>query len=148
VASSSRSLNQTSCGFGINASGSGDATDQLDEVAGAESIRIEFDQEIEFTGLKLSSMGSEDVGRLTIAGGAPISLTGSTHTFTSGNLVTIGQAVLLEWVSGNGFSFDSFTVEVVPPGGASVPDAGSTLPLLALGILALATVRAQRHRAV
>jgi hypothetical protein len=31
---------------------------------------------------------------------------------------------------------------------ASVPDAGSTLPLLALGILALATVRAQRHRAV
>jgi hypothetical protein len=90
VASSSGSLNQTSGGFGINASGSGDTTDQLDGVAGAESIRIEFDQEIKFTGLKLSSMGSADVGRLTIAGGAPISLTGSTHTFTSDNLVTIG----------------------------------------------------------
>lgn len=145
VAGSSGLLNQTGSGFGINASGSGDATDQLDGVAGAESIRIEFDKEVSFTALKLSSMGTSDEGRLTIAGGTPISLTGNLHTFTSDNLVPVGDSVLLEWVKGNGFSFDSFTVEWVPRGGSAVSDAGSTLPLFALGFLVLAAFGAQQR---
>src|SRR5690349_5422073 len=37
-------LNRTASGFGVNAVGTGDLTDQIDDALGIESVRIVFDQ--------------------------------------------------------------------------------------------------------
>jgi hypothetical protein len=131
-------LNQISGGFGINASGSGDETHLLDDGSGVtESIGISFDVDVLFTGLALSLFSAGEEGSLLIPGQSPLSLldTGAgddIYTFASNNFVPAGQSVILSHVSGNGFSFDSFTVER-----AAVPVGGSTLPLLLAPLLGL-----------
>ena len=124
VDGSTGSLNQSGSGFGINASGSDDA-DQIDGAGdGAESVLISFDRDVFFTELQLSALSNrdpepDDSGSLRIAGFSLLTLldTGSgtdVYTFVSNNFVAAGETVLLKHVSGNGFSFDGFTVETVP----------------------------------
>lgn len=151
VAGATGILNQTNDGFGINATGSGDDTDALDDDQGAESIELSFSADVAFTQLTLSLFTpNEDAAQLTIADFGPIALPPQAartdvYTFNSDNLVLAGQTVTLDFLGGNGFSFDSFSIETdVPTTG--VPDSGSTAVLLAGALTGLFGLGVRRSR--
>lgn len=131
-------LNQTANGFGINASGSGDDTNQIDNGSGVtEFVTIEFDQLVTLDQLVLSSFTTSETASLTIAGGSPILLGGTSpatdiYNFSTNNIVPIGQSVILAHSIGNGFSFsfDEFTVTPAIPEPA-------TIALLGIGLAGL-----------
>lgn len=117
---SSGTLNATATNFGVNASPSGDITDQIDagSADGSESITIWFDQSVIFQSLSLSSYSTGEQALLNIAG-ANFDLPAMTagldfYTFSNNNSVALGQTVVLSHLSGNGFSFESFQVSTVP----------------------------------
>jgi len=145
VSGSTGALNQTASAFGINASTSDDDTDTLDGGAGAESISLLFNTDIVFTQLGLSLLSAGESASLTIDGFAsiPLSDTGvgsDIFSYASNNLVLTGQTVLLSWIGGNGFSFDNFTIDTdVPP--TTVPESGTTLAFLGLGVFGLILFR-------
>ena len=133
-------LNQTASWFGINASGSGDDTDQIDNGSGvAEFVTIMFDQLVTFDQLVLSSFTGAEQASLTIAGGSPILLDGTVpaidvYNFSTNNIVSIGQSVILAYSTGNGFSFDEFTVTTSEP--TAVPEP-ATIALLGICLAGL-----------
>ncbi|GAX60754.1 hypothetical protein SCALIN_C14_0017 [Candidatus Scalindua japonica] len=132
-------LNQTAGGFGINALGAGDDTDTIDNGSGVtELITITFDQLVTFDQLILSSFTNAEDAILTIAGGPPITLVGTVpladvYNFPVTNTIPIGQSVMLAYNTGNGFSFDEFTVTL---GIAAVPEP-QTVVLLIIGLAVL-----------
>lgn len=141
VSGSGGVLNQTADNFGVNATLS-DVTDRLDGIAGAESISIVFDKNVLFTGLTLSSFSGAEGASLKINGflTLPLADTGSgtdVYSFAANNNLAVGQTVQINWASGNGFSFDSFTVEIQ----TAVPDTGTTAILLSLPLLGFWTLR-------
>jgi len=150
VQANTGSLNQTAGSFGIDASGT-DGSSLLDGVAGAEWISIVFDQNVTFTQLTLSALSSGEGGSITLGANALVTLsdTGSgtdVYNFAANNTVTAGQTVLIKWSTGNGFSFDAFTVDVP---GSSVPDGGETIFLLCLPVFFLLQLRRMwTHRGV
>ena len=122
VAGGSGALNQTGSGFGVDATG--DDTDRIDAGGGVESISIVFDTDVLLTGLNLSDFTTSETALLTIASFPALTLTGQSaandiYSFSANNLILAGQTLVLKWGSGNGFSFDSFTVDPVP---RPVPD--------------------------
>jgi len=134
-------LNRTANGFGINASGSGDDTDAIDNGSGVvESVTIMFDQLVTFDQLKLSlfTSAASDEASLTIADGPPIFLvdvgTTDIYNFSTDNIVSIGQSVMLAYSTGNGFSFDEFTVTT--SASTAVPEP-ATIALLGIGLAVL-----------
>jgi hypothetical protein len=148
-------LNRTASGFGVNSVGSGDATDQIDAIQGPEAVRLVFDQDVKFTQLVLalySTPGQSppgDQASLSLPGGTvfPLAMTSAidTYNFSSNNFIAAGQAVDLDWVQGNGFSFNSFTVEASP----SVPlPSTASAGLLAMGLLLTSGRFLRRPRAV
>lgn len=119
----SGSLHQLATGFGVDALGSGDNTHELDDVRGVESISITFDADVFFAALKLSDFGNDDHALLKIVGSAELNLdnsSGNAFAFSANNLVLAGETVVLKFGAGNGFSFDSFTVETIQR--STVPD--------------------------
>jgi hypothetical protein len=133
-------LNQTAGGFGINASGVGDTTDQIDNGSGVtEFVTIVFDQIVTFDQLILSSFTSAENTSLTIAGGSPITLVGTgpstdIYNFSTDNTIPVGQSVMLAYNTGNGFSFDGFTVTLAES--TAVPEP-ATIALLIIGLAGL-----------
>ena len=138
-------LNQTTTNYGINAIPSGDNSAQIDGASGiAESVSITFSQDILFTGLGLSDFGSSDIASLTVGGSAPILLIAGVFSFPSSNFVSTGSSVILGWVAGNGIRFDKFIIDTdVPTTGppASVPESGTTVTFLGLGVFGLILFR-------
>jgi hypothetical protein len=118
-------LNRTASGFGVNAVGSGDLTDQIDNANGIESVRLVFDQDVYFTQLVLAFYSTStqvppgDIANLGLPQGAlqPAAMTSAidTYNFSSNNFIAAGQAVDLAYVQGNGFSFNSFSVNSAVP---------------------------------
>ena len=150
-------MNQTTTGFGINAEDTGDdtndATNLLDGEEGAESISISFSQSVLFTELRLSSYTSPevdsaaagtDVAELTLNGFSaitPAPISGpDVFLYSSSNLISIGDTVVLKWVSYNGFSFDGFKIDTAVPL-AAVPESGTTLTFLGLAAFGLILFR-------
>ena len=133
-------LNQTSGDFGINASGVGDTTNQIDNGSGVdEFVTITFDKFVTFDQLILSSFTSSENASLTISGGSPITLVGTgpstdIYNFSTDNTILTGQSVILAYGTGNGFSFDEFTVTI--PESTIVPEP-TTMALLFIGIVGL-----------
>jgi hypothetical protein len=134
-------LNQTGSGFGINAQGVGDDTDAIDDGVIDEFVTIRFDQLVTFDQLLLSLVtdSENDEASLTIAGGIPILLvdTGDgkdKYNFLTENIVPIGQSVILAYSSGNGFSFDGFTVTLAES--TAVPEP-TTIILFGIGLAGL-----------
>ena len=135
-------LNQTGSAFGINASGSSDASHLIDNGNGlgvTEFAAIEFDQLVTFDQLVLSSFTGAEQASLTIAGGSPITRDGTgdasdVYDFSTGNIVPIGESVILAYSTGNGFSFDEFTVTT--SASTAVPEP-ATIALLGIGLAVL-----------
>ncbi len=108
-------LNQSSIGFGVNAIAGADDAARLDGDVLAETITLTFNIDVFLDQLQLSVLSEDEEGSLTIAGGTPVSLvdTGGgadEFDFNSNNTVLTTESIVLAWVSGNGFSFDDFTV--------------------------------------
>lgn len=126
LTASAGELNVTTSGFGVNYPGPGDDTDALDGALGLESVSVTFDVDVYFESLTLSIFSPGETATLNIASfpTVPLSDTGSgadVFSFSSNNLVSAGQAVVLAHESGNGFSFDSFSVSTVPePSSAAI----------------------------
>ncbi len=117
----------------------GDDTDTIDGIVGVESVTITFDQLVTFDQLALSLLGSTDEASLTIAGGPTILLVDAspspdTYSFSTNNIVSIGQSVILAYSKGNGFSFDEFTVTTSES--TAVPEP-STIAILGIGLTVL-----------
>ncbi len=137
LASNDGVLNRTAGGFGINALGVGDGTDQIDNGSGVtEFVMIVFDQIVTFDQLILSSFTSAENTSLTIAGGSPVTLIGTgpstdIYNFSTDNTIPVGQSVMLSYSTGNGFSFDGFTVTLAES--TAVPEP-ATIALLIIGL--------------
>ncbi|MBT3880504.1 MAG: PEP-CTERM sorting domain-containing protein [Candidatus Scalindua sp.] len=133
-------LNQTSGSFGINASEAGDVADIIDNGSEvAEFFTVKFDQLVTFDQLVLSSFTSAEDASLNISAGSPITLVGTgpsrdIYNFSTDNIIPIGQLVKLEYSTGNGFSFDEFTV--TPAESTVVPEPAS-VSLLIIGLVGL-----------
>ncbi len=133
-------LNRTSSAFGINASGGSDASSLIDNGNGAgitEFVSIEFDQLVTFDQLLLSSFTTSETANLTIADNSLITMDGTgpstdIYNFSEDNTVSIGQSVMLAFNTGNGFSFDEFTVTLAEP--TAVPEP-TTIILLGNGLI-------------
>ena len=131
-------LNRTAASFGINVEGlmntggcTGEESAQLDDGCTAESIVIELSSFATLVNIKVSSFGA-DLGLLDFE---KLSLTDI--DITSTGFLNVGQTVgpsgnrfSISFISGNGFSFDQFTIET------QVPEP-STLGLLGAGLLGL-----------
>jgi hypothetical protein len=105
-------LNQTGSAFGINAPLTGDATDQIDGDNGDEVVSVTFNQDIKLTLFEFHAIGSSDSGIITL----PLGGTFAVDSVVDGlsTLILAGQSISIAHVTGNGFSFDSVTVETVP----------------------------------
>ncbi|MEM7807353.1 MAG: hypothetical protein AAF561_04510 [Planctomycetota bacterium] len=128
-------FNGAGTGFGINAAASGDETQQIDGGAGAESFDISFNVPVFFNGGTVSLTTTSDSFSVTLPDTSVTVEDGSdSFAFTTDNVVDPGEAVRIAWIEGNGFSFDSFTVTVIPEPMA----AGAT------GLLGLVGLRRRR----
>jgi len=143
LAANDGDLNQTTSAFGINATGAGDDTDGIDGGSGAtEKVTVSFNAGLFVTQIVLASLSSSasDSASLSIAGTAfpYLTDTGSgqdVFNFNANNALATGQTLEIGWISGNGFSFESFTVESRSQ--KNVPDSSATLTLLITAFLCL-----------
>ncbi|MGJ8672978.1 PEP-CTERM sorting domain-containing protein [Rubritalea sp.] len=136
MTSTEGSLNQTANAFGVNHFDSGDLTAEIDGVAGAESLSFSFNATGLLDQLTFSSVGGSDYIRLTKNGGGAVDY--SANTVSPSIAFTSSDVFKLEYVSGNGMSFDSISI-------TSVPEPTSTI-LLGMGGLALLSRRKRTQR--
>ena len=133
-------LNTTSSGFGVNHPTTGDPTDHIDGMFAIETVSIVFNLPVRLDQIVLSDFtGSTtgDLASLTIDGFPLLTLNPTApaldvYNFSSNNTLPAGQSIVLAFVAGNGFSFDSFSV--------TVPEPASWL-LLSVGMVLLLGLR-------
>jgi hypothetical protein len=117
VAGNTGTLNATMGNFGINATPSGDDTDELDMVNGAETVRISFVAPATVTNISLQSIaigdfGTMDAGTLTI-GANSSSIAGGSSTVIPIHTNLDGQFLEVAFTgTGNGFGFNGLTLDV------------------------------------
>ena len=143
-------FNQNAGGFGINATGSGDKTDQIDDGSGlVESMFVTFDRVVRFRALGVSLLGGSDHFDLTVAGDLDSAV--GTESLADGfylgplldTVVPIGLGIAVGFASGNGFSLDSLAVDVESE--TPIPEPG-TFGLVGLVLIAGGLVRVGRRR--
>jgi PEP-CTERM motif len=138
-------FNQTATRFGINSLGTSDDSSSLIDAADgvSELLSISFSQVVKLDQIILSIFAPGEIAGLSIAGATPLLLNGLSDALDvydfSASTLDIGEQILLSHVSGNGFSFDSFTVSSV-----QVPEP-SVLVLMFVGVIGL-FVFGLRHR--
>ncbi len=112
-------LNQTGSGFGVNAPGGLDDTDQIDGDEGLESISVNFDSDVWLLAVQVSEFGS-DQASLRIGTHNPIPLDSNGFQDQDGVFIAQGESFQLSHISGNGLSFDAFEAARVPEPGTFV----------------------------
>lgn len=128
-------LNQASGNFGVNATGTGDVTDQFDGAIVSETITITFNSPVIFESVDISQFGANDLGTLTLNGLTIVNL--ASGNVPAGNIVIpAGNTAVIAWTgdnltgSGRGFSFDGFTVSLIPePASLAILGVGGLLLL-------------------
>jgi len=130
-------LNQTGTGFGVNATGSGDNTHQIDNGAGvAEVLNFSFDASGTLTQIDMSSYGSSDTFDLKKNGVLILSMTdqgtSSPDIFTLNEAFVSTDTFSITFTGGNGASLDAFTITTVP-----VPEPSTAMFLVAFATLGL-----------
>ena len=108
---------------------------------------ITFDQAVTVTELSLSRFSAGESATLTFNGFPSLALTDTgmgvdLFSFPSNNQLAVGEALTLAHSTGNGFSFDSFTVQTT-----SVPEPSSAILVGIGGAVAIAR-RCRRKRIV
>jgi len=136
LTASSGTLNQTTSAFGVNATGTGDDTDELDSDLGTESITITFDKPVTFDSFSVSSFGSGELGEYSVNGGTFVEIN-ATDTYAVGQNLAIGETFVIRHKAGIGFSFDDFTVTEIP----------EPASLALTGLAGLALLARRRRRA-
>ncbi len=110
-------LNCTTTSFGINASGSGDDTDEFDAGTGtAEIMTFRFDSDVELVSIDFFSIGSGDTADLASAANSfslAISSSIATDPFDVNQFVAAGTDVELIQTGGQ-FGIHAITVNTVP----------------------------------
>jgi len=124
-------LNCTSISFGINASGTGDDTDEFDNGAGmSEIMTFRFDSDVVLVSIDFFSLGSGDTADLSSADSFNLGIYDGlpTDPFEVNQAIAAGTDVELARTGGS-FGIHSITVDVIPE------PATASLCCLALGIL-------------
>ncbi len=137
-------FNQTSTRFGINSLGtSNDSSSLIDAAAGtSEKLAISFNKLVRLDQLILSVFAPGEIAGLSIADASPVLLGGladarDVYNF-SGLTLAAGEKIILSHVSGNGFSFDSFSVSSV-----QVPEPPVVM-LMSIGVISLLAFRRRK----
>jgi len=130
-------LNQTSSGFGVNATGSGDNTHQIDNGAGvAEVLNFSFDTSGTLTQIDMSSFGPSDTFDLKKNGTLIQSLidqgTSSPDVFMLNVDFSSTDTFSITYTGGNGASLDAITIA-----NTAVPEPSSMVFLAVFGSFAL-----------
>jgi hypothetical protein len=135
-------LDRTASSFGINVvnttCGGMEESSQLDGGCTGESVQIVFDHDVILRSLAVSIFGSLDEGRIDITGEPSIDITSTGLQSLGDVFLAAGDPFSVVYVAGNGFSFDNFTVDLVPEPGLLV--------LLGLGFSGVIACR-RRHGA-
>ena len=136
-------LNRTTSGFGINVEGllntggcSSEDSDGVDDGCVAESIMVSLSVEAMLVAVDVSSFGSSDEASVDFESGAASHTISSTGSTSIGEMIGgAGNTFQIAFVSGNGFSFDSFTIETL-----DVPEPAS-IALIMMGMAGLVLSR-------
>jgi len=110
-------LNRTASAFGVNVEntscGSSESSSLLDDGCVGEAIDVTFDFDVFLNEFKVSSFGA-DVGRADIVGAPSIDILNTGIHSLGDTFLAAGDALSIVFVSGNGFSFDNFSVMRAP----------------------------------
>ncbi|MFT7458041.1 MAG: hypothetical protein ACI909_000714 [Planctomycetota bacterium] len=112
-------FNQTSTRFGINSIGTAsDSSSLIDEADGtSEKLTISFSEAILLDQIILSLFTPGEIAAVMFTDGSSDVLTGldaAEDVYRFSNIwLGVGEPLVLTHVSGNGFSFDSFTVSTI-----------------------------------
>lgn len=131
-------FNRTSNGFGVNASGAGDDTDALDGGSGVfESILFSFDHAVTIHGFNVSAFGNQDRGSYRFNLSPTIEFFQSGFNAINDQSLTAGETFGIQFISGNGFSFDQLSVSKI-----SVPEPHTWLLIATgFGLLRVSQIR-------
>ncbi len=138
-------LNGTSLNFGVN----GPGADEASLLDASEHITVSFNQAVDVTGLTLELFSGDEGALLTFnTFDLPIADTGSgtdVYAFSSNNSIALGQEFRISHTVGNGFSFESLTVETT-----AIPEPSSLylLSLCGFAFVGILTARKFRGEAV
>lgn len=118
VVGSTGILNGASGDYGVNEANTGDVTDRLDIVNGAESILINFNAGnpktfVTLDNIVIDNFSGTDVGTYRVNGGAGVSLADG---ILDVDIDVTGGSILVAVSAGNGFSFDGIqlTINTIP----------------------------------
>jgi hypothetical protein len=105
-------FNQTASGFGVNADG---GTDDSDEFDTNEGFTFSFDQAVRLVSLSVSSFGGGSAALLAFDGGATIASISSTGvTALADTAVTANTLLRFTGTGTSPFSLDSLSVTAIP----------------------------------
>lgn len=133
MSSDQGALNQTSSFFGINHGGAGDDTDQIDGVAGAETLSFSFETNGTLDLLVMSDYGTLDTFELRKNGTLVLNLVnqGQVDEFSPAESFIPTDEFTLTYTGGNGASLDSMTITTLPePSGSLLLSIGGAILLL------------------
>lgn len=142
-------INATSSSLGVNESGSGDDTDELDGDNGLESILISFNSpgsisKIELDSISVNGFSGSDEGEFVIDGNV-IAVTNGTNSFTS-PFDLRSNSFLVRYTDtdaalGTGFGLQTLTLDITV---AAVPEPSS----FGIAALCLCAITGRRRRRV
>ena len=151
VGNSDSAFNLTGDGFGIDADGADDAPSLLDSNEGTESVSIYFSVGVFLEEIALSLFSNTETANITVGNFEsvelnPLQSSDNTFAFTTNNFLAAGEELVVSHGSGDGFSFDAFSVALAGSATGSNVNPEPIALLTWLGLGAAGTLLAGRRR--